>query len=240
MKNQTGTITEESQEKKTDLGQELLTVKSVEWPASGIYQLNLERRGIEFTPGDCLAVYDPDGQTSREYSIASGIHDPEISLLIRHMDDGQVTHHLSKLKAGDEIKCSLPYGQFHPGQHRDKEPFVFIATGTGISPFLSYMRSFPEKPPIKVLYGVQKMEDAVGYDVLKGCCAINLAVSREEVRGIWHGRVTGLLDTLPLDPKTHYYLCGLDAMVDDVNDWLESKGIEHEHIHREIFFYSSY
>ena len=56
------------------------------------------------------------------------------------------------------------------------------------------------------------------------------------MNGRFRGRVTDLLDKIPLNDDVHYYLCGLDAMIDDVSTWLETSGIHFSHIHREVFF----
>lgn len=64
-----------------------------------------------------------------------------------------------------------------------------------------------------------------------------LAVSRQADSGDFHGRVTGLLDSLPLDPQIHYDLCGLDAMIDNLSAWLEAHQVDSANIHREVFFY---
>lgn len=41
-----------------------------------------------------------------------------------------------------------------------------------------------------------------------------------------------------MGPKLHYYLCGLDAMIDEVSDWLEQQQVDYANIHREVFFYA--
>ncbi len=217
----------------------IMAVKNVHWHTDEIFELQLYQEGLEFTPGDCISIYGEDGATLRPYSIASGIHESVLRLLIRKMDDSEMTTYLSNLKKGDRIRVSQPFGWLHPGIHRNEKKFVFVATGTGISPFLSYIRSHPEKPPLQCLYGVRRTEDAVGYDVLKENCPTLLAVSKHSDHDYHYGRITQLLPSLPLEEDIHYYLCGLDAMVYDVTEWLESHGISPEKIHREVFFYSS-
>ena len=114
-----------------------------------------------------------------------------------------------------------------------------MATGTGIAPFLSYCRSFPNKPPACCLYGVRHEADAVGQAILREVTSCHLAVSRETPTGVdaVRGRVTELLDKLPLQPDCHYYLCGLDAMIDEVGAWLEERGVDFLNVHREVFFH---
>jgi ferredoxin/flavodoxin---NADP+ reductase len=206
--------------------------------SSSIFELRLERGNIDFTPGDCMSVYFGDNGSYREYSIASGVNDPYLGFIIRNMEHSQTTDYLRRLRTGDRLKVSQPYGWFRPGKRHGKNPFVFIATGTGIAPFLSYLRSDPQNPPVQFLYGVRRFEDAIGYDYFSKRCPTTLAVTGEIIGNTHHGRITDLLSQLPLTPKTHYYLCGLDVMIEDVSNWLDARGVEPTNIHREIFFYS--
>ena len=64
-----------------------------------------------------------------------------------------------------------------------------------------------------------------------------LALSQEEVNNHFHGRVTGLLEQVPFAADIHYYLCGLDTMIEETSSWLENHGAAYTQIHREIFFY---
>ena len=64
-----------------------------------------------------------------------------------------------------------------------------------------------------------------------------LTVSREAADGCARGRVTDHLASLaPASPSTHFYLCGLDAMVDEVSYRLRDRGVPSDHVHAEVFF----
>ena len=151
------------------------------------------------------------------------------------MEGGEVSPWLMGRKPGDVIRITPPFGWFRPGQDIGTSPFVFVATGTGIAPFLSYMDTF-EKPPLQCLFGVRHEADALGFSKLQKFCPTQLAVSREK-SDHHHGRVTDLLETLSLDKETHYYCCGLESMVNEVSTWLQANGIELMQIHREVFFH---
>lgn len=219
---------------------EYLSVRDVIWHSDGIFEIQFDRGGIAFTPGDCLALFAEDQKTSRPYSIASGTGDDRLRFIVRKMDNGVVSSYLSARAPGDRVKASSPFGWFRPGPRDDRGPFVFVATGTGISPFLSHLRSFPDDPPALCLYGVRYLDEAVGLERLMRQCRLRLAVSRESAPGHHHGRVTDLLDDMPVTSDTHYYLCGLDTMIDDVTNWLEQRGTPITKIHRECFFNASY
>ncbi|MBN2162185.1 MAG: hypothetical protein JXR25_06285 [Pontiellaceae bacterium] len=200
-----------------------------------LFELSVERNGLEFLPGDCVALYTDEAK-SRPYSIASGTNEEDLRFVIRSMKDGEVSPWLMNRKPGDEIRISPPFGWFRPGQDIGDAPFVFMATGTGVAPFLSYLNTF-EKVPTKVLYGVRTRNDAIGFDRFNRRGSSILAVSREPSKDHFQGRITGLLDSLSLDGTTHYYCCGLESMVNEVSAWLQGKGIGLPQIHREVFFH---
>jgi ferredoxin-NADP reductase len=208
-------------------------VKEVRIVNDDLFELIVAKNSMEFTPGDCVAIYTEDGK-SRPYSIASGSNDADLCFVVRKMDGGEVSPWLIARRPGDLIRITPPFGWFRPGQ--DGSPFAFLATGTGIAPFLSYIKTFGN-PPARCLYGVRREADAIGYEELQLHCPTHLAVSREPAEGHHQGRITDLLDLLPLDAVTHYYCCGLESMVNEVSAWLKQKGIGLAHIHREVFFH---
>jgi ferredoxin/flavodoxin---NADP+ reductase len=65
--------------------------------------------------------------------------------LVREIEGGKVSGRLKKLKPGTEIEVEGPFGffKFDPEKFASQK-FLFVATGTGISPFHSFVRTFPE------------------------------------------------------------------------------------------------
>jgi ferredoxin-NADP reductase len=209
-------------------------VREVRFVNDGLFELLLDRNGLDFAPGDCAAIYTAD-EKSRPYSIASGPNEDDLRFVIRAVDDGEVSPWLAARQPGDTIRITPPFGWFRPGRGIGDAPFVFIATGTGIAPFLSYINTF-DRPPEACLYGVRREADAIGFPKLAGSCPTTLAVSREPTQH-HHGRLTGLLGSLPLNEQTHCYCCGLESMVNEVSSWLLDHGIAPGRIHREVFFH---
>jgi ferredoxin-NADP reductase len=203
-----------------------------------IFEIKLERGDIHFIPGQYISIYTPDHKISREYSIASGIHDPHLGFLVKHLPEGIVTEFLMNLKPGNPVTISKPAGSFRPGTQHVGENFIFIATGTGIAPFLSYVKSYPDNPPKKFFYGVKYRTDAVGYEIFNEKCTGYLAVSREKIPGIFHGRISDVVKKFQFEKNLHFYLCGLDSMIEEMRTYLTSIGIATGQIHHEIFFYT--
>lgn len=214
-----------------------LTVHNIAFRHKDLFEMQLERGDVTFEPGACMALFNDDGD-SRPYSISAGTKENVLRFLIRRMPNGRVSHWLAQRNPGDKVQTSDPFGWFRPGRSTPTdERCAFIATGTGIAPFLSHLRSNPAQPPEACLYGVRRLADAFALDELEVLSGFRLAVSKTSGHGYFHGRVTGLFEQVPLDEGIHYCLCGLDTMIEETSQWLEANGIDYTHIHREIFFY---
>ena len=218
-----------------------LPVHHVAFLSPGIFEIALERCGYVFTPGECAVLFSDSD--SRPYSLSSAPHEDVLRFLIRRIDGGVVSPWLAARRRGDEVGISTPFGHFRPGQCGPAEvPAVFAATGVGIAPFLSFLRSRPTagaaRKPV-AFYGVRTLSDAVELDFLRGATDLRLAVSRETVPGCHHGHVTELMATVPHDARTHFFLCGIDGMVDDAARLLDAQGVGPERVHTEVFFSSS-
>jgi ferredoxin-NADP reductase len=211
-------------------------VSAVSFLSEDVFELVLERDGVEFQPGNCFAISNSNGE-SRPYSACSGIDEPSLRFVVRRMPGGEVSEWLAGRVPGDEIEISQPFGWFRPGYGGEAgDPSVLIATGTGIAPFLSALRSSPGLKPALCLYGVRFLADAIGLDYLRDRCPLRLCISRQEAPPHHHGRVTDLLSEIPRPERTNYYLCGLDAMIDEASQWLQQRGVHFTRIHREVFF----
>ncbi|MEA3363808.1 MAG: FAD-binding oxidoreductase [Thermodesulfobacteriota bacterium] len=214
----------------------VLTVHDVIFRTDDLFELQLERRATQFEPGACVALFSNTTE-SRPYSIAAGSGEDVLRFLIRRVPNGIVSNWLAQRQPGDKVSASEPFGWFRPGRAVAGTRSVFIATGTGIAPFLSYLRSNPQRQPELCLYGVRLHEEALNLEELQQIENFRLALSQEEVNGHFHGRITGLLEQIPFADDIHYYLCGLDTMIDETSIWLENHGVAYTQIHREIFFY---
>lgn len=201
-----------------------LTVRSVEEVGRGIFAVRLDPLSMPWTPGDCVAVYAPEGGESRPYSLSSGVEDPETELLVRRIPGGRISDGLTRMQAGDRIDVSPPFGWFRPAEPAEA-PKIYFATGTGIAPFLSAIRSGADMPE-RVYWGVRDRADLFAAE----------AFDRLETRVSGEGRITDLLSGVPVEPGIHYYACGLDRMIEEVSAHLKTRGVEETRIHRECFF----
>ncbi|HKJ44054.1 MAG TPA: FAD-binding oxidoreductase [Sunxiuqinia sp.] len=198
------------------------------------FLIHIDRQDFDFKPGQYAVLRNPETGEGREYSIYSSNHDDRLSFLVREIADGEFSRYLKHLKVGSSIAIEGPRGFFILDEKSENgHPILFIATGTGISPFHCFVQSF-DKLNYKVLHGVHFADEAYGLDAFdrKNVC---LCTSREE-KGDYFGRVTYHLKEHPVEKDTICYLCGNSDMIEEVTDLLEGFGVEPENIRTEIFF----
>lgn len=198
------------------------------------FVLHFERNGFDFQPGQYAVLRDPETGEGREYSIYSSSNEDRLSFLVRKVEDGEFSRYLRHLRTGTLIQIEGPRGFFVlDDQVKEGHPTLFIATGTGISPFRSFVRSYPSLN-YTMLHGVHFADEAYARDVFKPY-RYCLCTSREEGED-YFGRVTFYLKENPVDKNTICYLCGNSNMIEEVTDMLEGYGVSAENIRSEVFF----
>jgi len=212
----------------------VLKVQSVELVADEVYRIRLDRHPLPWTPGDCVTVFAPGEDMGRPYSFSGPPQADYVEFWVRHIPSGRVSSWFTQRVTGHEVEVSLPFGWFRPLEPLGV-PKVFVATGTGVAPFLSaFSSSTQEKIPL--LWGMRHMLPLP--DVLQAH-PVHRYISRESQPGTFGGRVTEGIRELELNEDTHVYLCGLGEMIEEVRSLLEGKGCAPERIHTECFFTSS-
>lgn len=170
----------------------------------------------------------------RLYSIASGEQEKEVRILFNVVPEGKLTSQMAKLKCGDKIYVSQPFGNYTGSA----EPAYWIAAGTGIAPFASMFYSGLGTNKVVIhggrtlnsFYFNEDFETSLGENYVR-CC------SQEKGSGVYEGRLTAYLRSLQNLPSHYkYYLCGSAEMVVETRDILIGKGIPFEQIIAEIYF----
>ena len=198
------------------------------------YIVRFDRNGMKIRPGQHLVAGIRGNQDGREYSIFSGINDDFIEILVRKIEHGLVSRKLHDLKPGDYIEVNGPYGFFMTNaQPPGSKKFLFLASGTGIAPFHSFVRSYPDAD-YTLIHGITTIEEASLNEAFKNGRYIS-CTSRDE-KGDFHGRLTGLLKQMKVEDDTMVYLCGNSAMIFEAIDILHGKGVSNSLIFTEVYF----
>lgn len=198
------------------------------------FVLTFERDDIQFRAGQHITVGVPGSLNQREYSVYSGENQKYLQILVKEVLDGNVSHQLRNSKPGDFLDVNGIFGSFKlETKDMYSRKHLFIATGTGISPFHSMILSYPGID-YTILHGISSMGEA--YDKSDYSSKRYIPCTSKEKGSGFNGRVTGFLTYHIPEPGTLYYLCGNSSMIYEVSDMLRSKGVSGERILREVYF----
>lgn len=205
---------------------------------------------FSFVPGQFVmlslpGLVDSTGRKiAKSYSIASSPSERDVlELCIVNYPNGVLSTPLFRLRVGDELAVTGPYGMFKL-KTPVKKGTVFIAGGAGLAPLISMLRSiYAEgyKEELWLFYSVSEPQLFMFKDELLSYSKKNnlrLVVSTSNPgssREFEKGRVT---DTFPkfaadISKEAQFYICGPPLMVADTIKILEQLGFRKENIHKE-------
>ncbi len=198
------------------------------------YILQIEKKGMKFEAGQHILLGMQNSTDQREYSIYSGVNDEHLEVLIKEVTDGSVSKHLKNLAPGDMLNVEGPLGFFELNKDKIKtSKFLFVASGTGIAPFHSMVKTYPELN-YKILHGIRTCNEAYGK---KDYAKENyLRCASREADCDFEGRVTDYIKQNQFDKDTICYFCGNFKMIKEAMDLLEKKGIPGTQLHAEVYF----
>jgi ferredoxin--NADP+ reductase len=199
-----------------------------------------------FQPGQFmnLGLHLPSGFVSRSYSLASAPGEP-LEVLLARVGEGALTPALFELRQGSGLSLDpKPQGFFtfdYVPPHRE---LWLVATGTGLGPFLSMLRSgvaFARASRVILAHGVRgplelaHRQELEALSTDRGSSFRYVPVlSRETEVGALHGRVTHVLASGELERRVdtgiaaetaHFMLCGNPSMIDDAIALLAARGL---------------
>ena len=194
------------------------------------------------------AVQPKEGRMiKRTYSIGSSPEQREdLEFYIAIVPEGALSARLASLKEGDRVYCAPKItGKFTLEPIPQESNIVMVATGTGIAPFISMMRTSTmwERPAnITLVYGVRYEQDLAYLAELeklkKKHSAFNYHHTVSRASDSWSGNKGYVQDLFKKDQvsldsaKDHLMLCGNPAMIDDVVELLSARGFN-EHTRKE-------
>jgi ferredoxin--NADP+ reductase/benzoate/toluate 1,2-dioxygenase reductase subunit len=189
---------------------------------------------MEFKAGQHIIVGLEGELNQREYSVYSGEKDDYLEILVREVLVGSVSQHLKHSKPGQLLQVNGPFGTFRlESFDMFSKKLIFIATGTGISPFRSFIRSYPGID-YTLIHGVRYNSEA--YDRNDYDQERYILCTSKENKGAHKGRVTSFLPTFKVNHDMLFYICGNNNMIYEVYHILRDKGIPDEKIFTEVYF----
>jgi NAD(P)H-flavin reductase len=216
-------------------------------------------QSLDFIPGQFIQVhfsYADGTATKRSYSLAT-IHDHAIGagetveIAVSYVAGGAATALFEGLEAGGHIDASGPYGRFclMPGDANRR--YLFIGTGTGVTPYramlplvekliaergIEVVLLFGARTPEELLYGDDFRAFADKHPQFRFVPCFSRELPENPHPDVRHGYVQQFLAEFAPDPATDIaYLCGNPNMVDSCFEALKDAGLSVPQIRREKY-----
>ncbi|MCU0576756.1 MAG: FAD-binding oxidoreductase, partial [Desulfobacterota bacterium] len=204
-----------------------------------------------FQAGQYINVFlDVGGiRTSRPYSIASspsqtGFYD----ITIRSVADGFVSSYfLEEVRVGEVLESTSPAGTFTYNPLFHGNDLVFLAGGSGVTPFMSMIREVAQRGldrRIHLIYGSQDPKDVIFHEELRQTAAMHQNISFSLVissppkryRGLKGFITAGLMKDLLGDVSSKtFYVCGPEVMYAFCRAELEKLGVAGRKVRTEVY-----
>lgn len=201
-------------------------------------------------PGQYVNLFvDVDGVlTSRPYSISSPPGGATLDLTVRSKPGGFVAPYLlHQVQVGAELETTGPAGTFYHEPLIDGEELVFLAGGSGITPFMSILReTVQNRRTLKVhlLYGSRTPDDVIFGDELATMAAsqpnLRYTLVLSEPPPAYEG-LTGFLTADLIQQQIGdvagktFYVCGPSVMYGFCLRELAELGVATHKIRRELY-----
>lgn len=186
----------------------------------------------------------------RLYSIASSpLEKDHIDFVIEIIPNGLGSMFIKELPVGEKTTLQGPAGLF-TYKESDKDN-VFLATGTGIAPIYSMIKTLLETDSasgkqLQLFWGMKYAKDLYLMKELQELAekyenfSLKICLSREEQSDNPHcmiGRVTHGLEAMEEGTwnNYNYYICGGPNVVESLKEYLASKNIPRDQVHFEKF-----
>ncbi len=203
----------------------------------GIYTLEFKSLGrrYKYYPGQFLHLaidteYDGVGQWPESRCFSMQSNPDEETIRITYAVKGKFTTQMKEsLHIGDEMWLKLPYGDLFTQAHK-KQNAVFIAGGTGITPFLSLFthESFNEYINPRIYLGFRTKEFNIYESELERSCN-----SSKLVKSFYENK-DGIINIEQIFNKngigSNYFISGPPAMIRTFKNYLIKKGLPENNI----------
>lgn len=200
-------------------------------------------KAFDFQPGQHVVLHFPETEAAQRYfSVATVPSGGEaFGICVKRTEQLRPTH---AMQAGEGVEVSGPFGSLLL-REPSAPASLFIAQGTGVTPFLAMMDAMRELLEsghrLRVVLGFRKLSDAWCLDEFDEMLLhyhgfdVDLVLTQPDpahptVRG---NRIGAILDELIWDltpAETHVYLAGSGPMVIATRDGLVSLGFDRGNI----------
>lgn len=224
-------------------------IRSIRRWTADLWSLRIERpAGFRFQPGHYLRlglpVDAPATAVWRPYSIVSAPDDEALEIVLVRVPDGAFTSQLARLGEGDPVLLEQAvFGFFLESQLAPGDTLWMLATGTGLGPYVSLLRTpgaLDRHRHAVLVHSVRRAAELSYRDEIEAAVAASggrlrylPVVTRETEAGALAGRIPqligdGLLQAAAdatLEPTgSRVMVCGNPAFTTDLRALLSARG----------------
>lgn len=216
--------------------EQIVKILSAKYVTHNVRQFRLEKpSGYSFIPGQATELsINIDGwqDEKRPFTFTCLNSDDYLEFTIKtYTDHDGVTNQLGKLNAGDEVIIRDVWGAIEY-----KGEGYFIAGGAGITPFLAILRQLNNDGAIgnnKLFFSNKTDKDIILGDELKSILGSNAVFTITGQKDSMYDQRRINADFLKAEIKDfskHFYVCGPDAMVEEISGLLAELGADAESV----------
>jgi len=212
-----------------------------------LFSLRVESPPLRFEAGQFVRIaLDVEGERiAKPFSFVNPPDDPVLEFYGVIVPEGPLSPRLARLRAGDTLYVAdNPAGWLIVSELPAAEDLWLVATGTGIAPFLSMLRTaapWQRYRRVILVHGVRNANELVYRDLIEqlmgahpGQLSYVRFISREKQAGALDGRIPaavadGRLEAAgaPISPeRSQFMLCGNPAMLKDMAAALAARGLK--------------
>ena len=223
-----------------------LTLQSIEPVTHDVNHLVFDRPdGLDFVPGQAIDMaLDKEGwrEERRPFTFTSLPGHDQLEFVIKSYPesaDGHdgVTERIGRMQPGDAVLVEEPWGAIE-----DKGDGVFIAGGAGVTPFIAILRKkLEERGTLEgntLVFSNKTEADIILRETFEGMPGLKtlFLVTDEEASPLHREQIDGKLLAQVVTPARDVcYVCGPDAMLDDMAKALRDIGVAEDRIVTEEF-----
>lgn len=219
----------------------IVKILAAEFVTHNVRRFTLEKpAGYKFQPGQAteISINKPEWKNERRPFTFTSLNEwDHLEFTIKiYTDHNGVTNELGKLQPGDELLLHDVWGTIHY-----EGPGAFIAGGAGVTPFIAILRHLHKTGKLennRLIFSNRTEKDIILNDeftTMLGHRFINTLTQQSTPQYDNRKIDAAYLKEKVSDFNQYFYICGPDAMVEELEATLHQLGAPKEKVIREQF-----
>jgi benzoate/toluate 1,2-dioxygenase reductase component len=206
------------------------------WLSENAFEVELRRPpGFNYQAGHTLRLMH--AHQKRYYALVSAPSEPTLQLCVHHVETGGMASTLAMADRGAKFEMTGPHGFFNFALSTRRP--VFVATDTGIAPFVSMVRSGIRG--FTLFHGARRAEEHYYRDLVSQAAdkyiPYNLEIpeNNKKPSGLFPGETAGLIAQHLKSGRYDFYLCGWQQMIREVVHLIDAH-FPGSNVYTEVFY----